>query len=90
MRLRTDHPPHYKYLNQLLHEFFFVEVPIAACVPLLLKLDISLAKAELGWKPAMNAREALELTLQWYKTYYQDKGFISDLTEQQIQYFFSK
>ena len=50
----------------------------------------SLAKAELGWKPAMNAREALELTLQWYKTYYQDKGFISDLTEQQIQYFFSK
>ena len=33
---------------------------------------------------------ALELTLQWYKTYYQDKGFISDLTEQQIQYFFSK
>jgi len=49
-----------------------------------------LAKAELGWKPAMNAREALELTLQWYKTYYQDKGFISDLTEQQIQYFFSK
>ena len=39
----------------------------------LLKLDISLAKAELGWKPAMNAREALELTLQWYKTYYQDK-----------------
>ena len=56
----------------------------------LLKLDISLAKAELGWKPAMNAREALELTLQWYKTYYQDKGFISDLTEQQIQYFFSK
>lgn len=56
----------------------------------LLKLDISLAKAQLGWKPGMNAREALELTLQWYKTYYQDKGNIVNLTEQQIEYFFSK
>ncbi len=56
----------------------------------LLKLDISLAKAELEWKPGMNAHKALELTLQWYKTYYQNKESISALTERQIQYFFSK
>lgn len=56
----------------------------------LLKLDISLAKARLGWKPAMTAYEALELTLQWYKTYYQDNSNISSLTEHQIQYFFDK
>lgn len=38
----------------------------------------------------MNAHEALELTLQWYKTYYQDNENISALTERQIEYFFSK
>ncbi|WP_455498036.1 CDP-glucose 4,6-dehydratase [Coprobacter sp.] len=56
----------------------------------LLKLDISLAKAQLDWSPGMNAHEALELTLQWYKTYYQDNENISALTERQIEYFFSK
>lgn len=56
----------------------------------LLKLDISLVKARLGWTPAMNAHEALKLTLQWYKTYYQENDKVGELTEQQIKYFFDK
>ncbi|HEY4208933.1 MAG TPA: CDP-glucose 4,6-dehydratase [Puia sp.] len=33
----------------------------------LLRLDIGKTTAELGWKPKMNAREAIEMTIQWYK-----------------------
>lgn len=37
----------------------------------LLSLDITKAETELGWKPKMNARKALDMTLRWYKAYYQ-------------------
>ncbi len=33
----------------------------------LLQLDISLAAAELNWKPKLTAREAIEWTINWYK-----------------------
>ncbi len=33
----------------------------------LLQLDISLAAAELNWKPKLTAREAIEWTVNWYK-----------------------
>jgi len=36
----------------------------------LLKLDISKATTELNWKPVLNAQIALELTINWYKNYY--------------------
>ncbi len=36
----------------------------------LLKLDISKAKAELNWSPKMNASQAVEKTINWYKNYY--------------------
>lgn len=35
----------------------------------LLMLDITKAKARLGWKPRLNTREAIELTVDWYKRY---------------------
>ncbi|SEW44912.1 CDP-glucose 4,6-dehydratase [Chitinophaga sp. YR573] len=33
----------------------------------LLKLDISLAKEELQWRPKLNAAQAIEWTINWYK-----------------------
>lgn len=33
----------------------------------LLKLDINKSVTELGWKPKMNAREAIRTTIRWYK-----------------------
>lgn len=34
----------------------------------LLKLDISKAKEKLGWQPKLNAPEAIEWSMNWYKT----------------------
>ncbi|RYG53267.1 MAG: CDP-glucose 4,6-dehydratase [Chitinophagaceae bacterium] len=34
----------------------------------LLKLDISKAKEELGWEPVLNAIEAIQWSMDWYKT----------------------
>lgn len=50
----------------------------------LLKLDISKAIAELGWKPKMNASEAVEKTMGWYKTFAMNPGLIVDYTSLQI------
>jgi CDP-glucose 4,6-dehydratase len=36
----------------------------------LLKLDISKARALLGWKPIYNVYEAVERTINWYKNFY--------------------
>jgi CDP-glucose 4,6-dehydratase len=33
----------------------------------MLKLDISLAKKELGWQPKINAEKAIKWTIDWYK-----------------------
>ena len=40
----------------------------------LLKLDISLALKDLGWKPKLKAKEAIEWTLDWYKKPDKDKA----------------
>lgn len=39
----------------------------------LLKLDISKAQAELGWKPRWNADEAIATTISWYRQFQQGK-----------------
>ena len=52
----------------------------------LLRLDISKAINELGWKPKWNSAKALEMTLQWYKAYKQDA---SAVTREQIKQYFS-
>jgi CDP-glucose 4,6-dehydratase len=37
----------------------------------LLKLDCALAKKDLQWTPSLNINEALDLTVNWYKKYYE-------------------
>jgi CDP-glucose 4,6-dehydratase len=54
-----------------------------------LKLDISKVVGELGWKPLLSAKEAVAITVSWYKEYNQPKKNIVEFTEQQIQHFFS-
>lgn len=56
----------------------------------LLSLDIAKAGKELEWMPKLCAREALEYTLQWYKTYYEHPENILQLTMQQIKEFEGK
>lgn len=52
----------------------------------LLKLDIGLAKKELGWAPKLNADQALKWTIDWYKQpLAQQAGF----TFQQIKAYFA-
>jgi CDP-glucose 4,6-dehydratase len=53
----------------------------------LLKLDIGKAKAELNWKPIFNAYKAVEYTIDWYKSFYADKGEAGAYTGKQIQEF---
>jgi CDP-glucose 4,6-dehydratase len=50
----------------------------------LLKLDISKTINELNWKPRLNSKRAIEMTLDWYKEY-SDK-FISKTNQQIIQF----
>ncbi len=47
----------------------------------LLKLDSSKAKMILGWKPVWCFDKAIEMTTNWYKSYYEDNRII---TEEQI------
>ena len=53
----------------------------------LLRLDITKAIEELGWKPRWNSQKALTYTLNWYKTQAM-AGSLVDQTEQQIRQFF--
>ncbi len=47
----------------------------------LLRLDISLAQKELGWKPLLDFDGAMRLTVDWYRNYFEKKNV---LTLQQI------
>ena len=53
----------------------------------LLSLDITKAEKVLGWQPHLNARQALEMTLEWYKTFYHNPSAISELLVKQIRQF---
>jgi CDP-glucose 4,6-dehydratase len=53
----------------------------------LLKLDISKAVSELGWKPQYMADTAIAKTLQWYKAYDEQPDTIKQFTVQQIHAF---
>ncbi len=50
----------------------------------LLKLDISKAINELNWKPKLNAKEAVKLTIDWYTEFSKNSSAINKLTEAQI------
>jgi CDP-glucose 4,6-dehydratase len=51
---------------------------------MLLKLDCSMAKTNLPWKPRWNIEKTLEKTVQWYKTYLENSQNITDTTIEQI------
>jgi len=53
----------------------------------LLKLDISKAINEIGWKPRLNAGQAIKLSLEWYNAFFNDKSKINEFTEGQIMNF---
>ena len=50
----------------------------------LLKLDISKTISELKWNPKMNANQAVNLTMEWYKEFYSNQGNIENYTTKQI------
>lgn len=54
----------------------------------LLKLDVCKAFSELQWFPKMNARKAIEITMDWYKMFYSNKENIGDFTTIQINDYF--
>ena len=47
----------------------------------LLRLDISKSITELGWKPKLSSKDAIELTIKWYKY----EGDIKQFTKSQIE-----
>lgn len=51
----------------------------------LLKLDCSKAQHELNWNAALDFRQTIEFTAEWYKAYYQQSGNIKDFTLNQIK-----
>lgn len=55
----------------------------------LLKLDISKVASELKWTPKMNASQAVDLTIQWYKQYFKNSKSINQFTDDQINGFFN-
>lgn len=48
-----------------------------------LKLDSSKARNKLGWRPKLNLRTALDLTVDWYRAY-EAEADMRELTEKQI------
>ncbi len=56
----------------------------------LLSLDITKADKELGVRPVLNAREALDMSAQWYKKFYFDKSPMDDFSIEQILEFTKK
>jgi CDP-glucose 4,6-dehydratase len=53
----------------------------------LLKLDISLARAELGWRPRTDLDTALAWTVEWYRAFLGDPSSARRTTESQIARF---
>ena len=56
----------------------------------LLHLDITKAKRELGWKPEMEASQAIHATVDWYKAFFSDRESIREFTEKQINDYLNK
>lgn len=54
----------------------------------LLKLDISKATAELGYRPTTNAAHAVKATIDWYKNHYSRQVPDDEFTKNQINEFF--
>jgi len=55
----------------------------------LLSLNIKKASKELKWKPKLSLKETINLTTDWYKSYYRGSNMIK-FTKSQIDYFLNK
>ena len=55
----------------------------------LLSLKIQKAYKELRWKPKLTLNENLQLTIEWYKSYYKKSNMV-ELTKKQINYYLNK
>ena len=53
----------------------------------LLKLDISKAINEMPWKPQMDTALAIERTILWYKSFYENKKTAPELLQADISYY---
>jgi len=53
----------------------------------LLKLDISKATCEMNWSPRMTTSEAIKLTVNWYKNFYEKNYTAIELMESDIKYY---
>jgi len=54
-----------------------------------LSLEINKAKNELKWQPRLTLNECVEFTADWYTSYYAQEN-VEDLTNKQIEIYFSK
>jgi CDP-glucose 4,6-dehydratase len=50
----------------------------------LLKLDCDKAMFDLGWKAALNFDSTVKMTIEWYKSYYENPSNASKITSKQI------
>jgi CDP-glucose 4,6-dehydratase len=55
-----------------------------------LRLDITKAKALLGWEPQFDFRQNLQATFDWYRNYYERIEDVETFTNRQIGDFFNK
>ena len=66
-----------------------IETPVSQTKNLheahLLKLCIDKAVHELGWKPLLDSRSAIEWTVEWYKAWHQNKASMHDISLKQIR-----
>lgn len=56
----------------------------------LLKLDISKVKKVINWRPILNAKSTIDLTIAWYKNYYSKENSINDIISKQIKIFINE
>ncbi len=62
----------------------FVEMQNQPHEAKLLSLDIAKIEKTLGWKPKLDAKKALEYTLEWYKAYYTQSADMLNVTIKQL------
>lgn len=51
----------------------------------LLSLNIDKSKKLLGWSPIIDFEKSIKMTFDWYRSFYEKKGDIVELTNQQIR-----
>ena len=56
----------------------------------LLALNCVKAKKYLDWRPTLNFNDTIDLTIDWYKTFFKEPKQIHNLMDTQIKYFISK